>query len=78
MSRPVKLRKRYKPIGFGDRYDPESVEGHLNAVAEAREERRFRRLAEQRQAEREAMKPLRVVAYEKLLAWLRSVFPRLR
>ena len=35
MSRPVKSKKRYKPIGFGDRYDPESVEGHLNAVAEA-------------------------------------------
>jgi hypothetical protein len=78
MSHPVKFKKRYKPIGFGDRYDPESVEGHLNAVAEAREERRFRRLAEQRQAEREAMKPLRAIMYEKLLAWLRGVFTRSR
>ena len=78
MSRPVKFKRRYKPIGFGDRYDPESVEGHLNAVAEAREERRFRRLAEQRQAEREAMKPLRAIMYEKLLAWMRSIFPRPR
>ena len=76
MSRPVKFKKRYKAIGFGDRYDPESVEGHLNAVAEAREESRSRRLIERRQAEREKMKPLFGILREKLAAWMRRAFGR--
>jgi hypothetical protein len=31
--------KQYKPIGFGDRPDPDTVEGHLNAKAEAADKR---------------------------------------
>jgi hypothetical protein len=33
--------KKYKPIGFGDRPDPDTVEGHRNAEAEAAETRRY-------------------------------------
>jgi hypothetical protein len=72
MSRP--LKRRYKPIGFGDPYDSRSVEGHINQVNAAREERQFRKLVEERQAEREAMKPLHVVFSEKIAAWLRKIF----
>jgi hypothetical protein len=40
MARPIRFRKQYKPIGFGDAYDPRSVEGHRNAVHAAIENRR--------------------------------------
>jgi hypothetical protein len=33
--------KQFKPIGFGDRPDPDTVEGHRNAEAEAAETRRY-------------------------------------
>ena len=33
--------KKYKPIGFGDRPDPDTVEGHRIAEAEAAETRRY-------------------------------------
>jgi hypothetical protein len=33
----IKFTKQYKPIGFGDRPDPGTVEGHLNAMEEAAE-----------------------------------------
>jgi hypothetical protein len=33
-------RQQYKPVGFGDPYDPESVEGHRNTVRERAENRR--------------------------------------
>lgn len=39
MAPPKRLKKQYKPIGFGDPYDPHSVEGHQNAAREARETR---------------------------------------
>jgi hypothetical protein len=39
MPRKIKFTKQYKPIGFGDRPDPDTVEGHLNAEAEAAETR---------------------------------------
>jgi hypothetical protein len=35
--------KQYKPIGFGDGPDPDTVEGHLHAEAEAAETRRYNR-----------------------------------
>jgi hypothetical protein len=35
--------KQYKPIGFGDRPDPGTVEGHRNRVAEASEIRAYNR-----------------------------------
>jgi hypothetical protein len=44
---------------------PGSVEGHINKVNAAREKRQLRKLVEQRQAEREARKPLHVVLSEK-------------
>jgi hypothetical protein len=30
----IKFTKQYKPIGFGDRPNPDTVEGHRNAMAE--------------------------------------------
>jgi hypothetical protein len=33
--------KKYKPIGFYDRPDPDTVEGHRNAEAEAAQTRRY-------------------------------------
>jgi hypothetical protein len=41
MSRKIRFTKRYKPIGFGDRPDPGTVEGHLKAMEEAAETRRY-------------------------------------
>jgi hypothetical protein len=54
MPRPAHPKKRYKPIRFGDPYDPQSMEGHLNAVREAAEVRRFNRMVKQREPEEEA------------------------
>jgi hypothetical protein len=42
VSKKIKFTKQYKPIGFGDRPDPGSVEGHRNAVAEAAETRQYK------------------------------------
>jgi hypothetical protein len=33
VPREVRFKKQYKPVGFGDRPDPGTVEGHLNAKA---------------------------------------------
>jgi hypothetical protein len=41
MSRKVWFTKRYKPIGFGDRPDPGTVERHLNSMEEAAGTRRY-------------------------------------
>jgi hypothetical protein len=41
MSRKIRFTKRYMPIGFGDRPDPGTVEGHLNSMEEAAETRRY-------------------------------------
>jgi hypothetical protein len=43
VAREVRFKKQYKPIGFGDRPDPDPVEGHLNAKAQAAETRQFNR-----------------------------------
>jgi hypothetical protein len=43
VSRKIKFTKQYRPIGFGDRPDPDTVEGHLDAEAEAAETRRYNR-----------------------------------
>jgi hypothetical protein len=51
MSRKIKFTKQYKPIGFGDRPDPDTVEGHRNAEAEAAETRRYNRRMEELAAE---------------------------
>jgi hypothetical protein len=37
----IKFTKQYKPIGFGDRPNPCTVEGHRNAMAEAAETRKL-------------------------------------
>lgn len=58
MARPVRFKKQYKPIGFGDAYDPRSVEGHRNAVHNAIENRRAARELEALKAEGDAAKPL--------------------
>ena len=41
MPRKIKFTKQYKPIKFGDGFDPGIVEGYLNAVAEAAETRKY-------------------------------------
>ena len=78
MTSPSHLKKRYKPIRFGDPYDPRSVEGHINAVSDAAEARRFNRKVKQREAEREAEKPLHVILYEKLQQLVHCLFRRFK
>ena len=39
-----------RPFASASPYNPNSVEGHQNAVLEAREERRFRKIARERAA----------------------------
>jgi len=55
------------------RFDPRSVEGHRNAVNEARETREYNKRMKEIEAERKANKPLT----GKLADWLRSKFRRL-
>jgi hypothetical protein len=43
VAREVRFKKQHKPIGFGDRPDPGTVEGHLNAKAEVAETRQYNR-----------------------------------
>jgi hypothetical protein len=49
----IKFKRQYKPIGFGDRPDPDTVEGHLIAEAEAAETRRYNRRIKELAAEDE-------------------------
>jgi hypothetical protein len=55
----IKFKKQYKPIGFGDRPDPGTVEGHRNRMAEAAEtrayDRRMKELAGQDEAKGEGL-----------------------
>jgi hypothetical protein len=51
MSREIRFKKQYKPIGFGDRPDPGTVEGHRNAMDEAAETRRYNRRMKELAAE---------------------------
>jgi hypothetical protein len=43
--------KQYKPIGFGDRPDLGTVEGHRNRVAEAAETRQYNRRMKELEAQ---------------------------
>jgi hypothetical protein len=43
--------KQYKPIGFGDRPDPGTVEGRRNRVAEAAETRAYNRRMKELEAQ---------------------------
>jgi hypothetical protein len=54
VSRKIKFTKQHKPIGFGDRPDPDTVEGHLNARAEAAEDRKYNRRMKELEAEDKA------------------------
>jgi hypothetical protein len=47
----IKFKKQYKPIKFGDRPDPGTVEGHRNAMAEAAETRRYNKRMKELAAE---------------------------
>jgi hypothetical protein len=51
VSKKIKFTKQYKPIGFGDRPDPRTVEGHRNAMAEAAETRDYNRRMKELEAE---------------------------
>src|SRR5712675_1717990 len=48
------LKKQYKPIKFGDRPDPGTVEGHRDAIIEAAETREYNRRMKELAAEDEA------------------------
>ena len=52
MSQKIRFKKQHKPIGFGDRPDPDSVEGHRNTMAEAAETRRYNRVMRELEAEK--------------------------
>jgi hypothetical protein len=52
----IKLTKQYKPIRFGDGPDPDTVEGHRNAMDEAAEMRRYKRRIMELAAEPEERK----------------------
>ena len=54
MSKKIKFAKQYKPISFGDRPDPDTVEGHRNTMAEAAETRAYNRRMKELAAEDEA------------------------
>jgi hypothetical protein len=45
--------EQYKPIGFGDRPNPGTVEGHRNAMIEAAEKRQYNRRMKELAAEDE-------------------------
>jgi hypothetical protein len=51
MSREIRFKKQYEPIGFGDRPDSGTVEGHRNAMDEAAETRRYNRRMKELEAE---------------------------
>jgi hypothetical protein len=54
VSKKIKFTKQYKPIGFGDRPDPGTIEGHRNTLAEAAETRQYNRRMKELAAEDEA------------------------
>ena len=78
MPRPVRFRKQYKPIGFGDAYDPRSVEGHRNAVHDAIENRRADRELKELEEQHEVETPLHVKAARRNPKALRPARLRLR
>jgi len=51
VPRKIKFTKQYKPIGFGDRPDLGTVEGHRNATAEAAETRAYKRRMKELEAQ---------------------------
>ena len=58
MPRKIKFTKQHKPIGFGDRPDPDTVEGHRNKMAEAETRaynRRMKELAAEDESKRESL-----------------------
>jgi hypothetical protein len=64
VSQKIKFKKQYKPIRFGDRPDPGTVEGHRAAMAEAAETRAYNR----------RMKELAVQDAERRVGLLSRVF----
>ncbi len=54
MPREIRFKKQYKPIGFGDRPDTRTVEGHRNALQEAADTRDYNRMMKGLAAKREA------------------------
>jgi hypothetical protein len=49
----IKFKKQYKPIDFGDKPNPGTIEGHRNTLAEAAETRRYNRRMKELEAEDE-------------------------
>lgn len=56
MPQKIKFKKQYKPIKFGDRPDPGTLEGHRNAMIEAADTRRYNRRMKELAAEDAAKK----------------------
>jgi hypothetical protein len=54
VSEKIKFTKQYKPIGFGDRPDPGTVEGHRDAMDEAAETRRYNKRMKELETQDEA------------------------
>jgi hypothetical protein len=50
----LEFTRQYKPIGFGDQPDPGTVEGHLNAMEEAAETRRYNKRMKELETQDEA------------------------
>jgi hypothetical protein len=50
-AKKIRFTKQYKPIGFSDRPNPDTVEGPRNAMAEAVESRKYNRRIKQLEAE---------------------------
>ena len=61
-ARKAKARRQYKPVGFGDAYDPYSVEGHRNAIRERAEDRLSDRIARENKT-RSSYRPSRMSVF---------------
>jgi hypothetical protein len=51
MARAIRFKKQYKPLGFGDKSDSGTVEGHRKAMAEVAETRQYNRRMKELAAE---------------------------
>ncbi|WP_260740511.1 hypothetical protein [Tunturiibacter lichenicola] len=51
MTRKIKFTKQYKPMGFSDKDDRDSVEAHLRAKEQAKDMRRFNKRMKELEAE---------------------------
>jgi hypothetical protein len=72
----IKFTKQYKPIGFGDRPNPGTVEGHLNAMEEAAETRRYNKRMKELEAEDADRRRRRGGPVSKVLGFLSAILKK--